>query len=87
MKNPTRVLIKKNPPIPICFDSKDKKIENNFTIEEAQILIDFEDLEGIFTLEIYEEDVLKMRLNKIILTTVNEVKEIIEGYAKSIESF
>ena len=66
--------------MPLYFDSKDKKIENNFTMTAVNLLADFEDLEGNFTLEVYNEGALAMKFNEVTLTTVNEVKGIVEGY-------
>ena len=63
-----------------------KKFENNFSIKDVKILIHSEDLKGIFTLDIYKENVLKIRFNDVTLTTVNKVKGVIKGYAKSIKS-
>ena len=80
IRNPTRTLVKKGQQMPLYFDSKDKKIENNFTMTAVNLLADFEDLEGNFTLEVYNEGALAMKFNEVTLTTVNEVKGIVEGY-------
>jgi hypothetical protein len=82
IKNPTRTLVKKGQQMPLYFDSKDNKIENNFTMTAVNLLADFEDLEGNFTLEVYNEEALAMKFNEVTLTTVNEVKGIVEGYAR-----
>ena len=82
IKNPTRTLVKKGQQMPLYFDSKDNKIENNFTMTAVKLLADFEDLEGNFTLEVYNEEALAMKFNEVTLTTVNEVKGIVEGYAR-----
>ena len=87
IRNPTRTLVKKGQQMPLYFDSKDKKIENNFTMTAVNLLADFEDLEGNFTLEVYNEGALAMKFNEVTLTTVNEVKGIVEGYVESIAKF
>ena len=85
IRNPTRTLVKKGQQMPLYFDSKDKKIENNFTMTAVKLLADFEDLEGNFTLEVYNEGALAMKFNEVTLTTVNEVKGIVEGYAERVD--
>ena len=82
IRNPTRTLVKKGQQMPLYFDNKDNKIENNFTMTAVNLLADFEDLEGNFTLEVYNEGALAMKFNEVTLTTVNEVKGIVEGYAR-----
>jgi hypothetical protein len=85
IRNPTRTLLKKGQQMPLYFDSKDKKIENNFTMSNVNFLVGFDDLEGDFTLEVYNEGALVMKFKEVTLTTVNEIKGIVEGYAESID--
>lgn len=80
LKDPTKILIKKNKSVPLYFSSK--KIEYTFKAESSNLSFPYDDLEEDFSVDIYDKGKVIVMLNGVTLTLVNEVQGMIEGYAK-----